>query len=95
MAMRFDSESEDDATVRGRPMDIARAAAREKFRTEVMEITAEVKQRLNAFRTVARGAEGGAGLGAGPEDGGCAGLAEGLGGGARHCDGGGKIVEIR
>ena len=59
--MRFDSESEDDATVRGRPMDIARAAAREKFRTEVMEITAEVKQRLNAFRTVARGAEGGTG----------------------------------
>ncbi len=61
--MRFEKEGEEDASVRGKPINTARAAAREKFRTEVMETTAEAKQRLNALRTVARGAEGGAGGG--------------------------------
>jgi hypothetical protein len=37
------------ARERGRPRWIASKTAREKLRTEVMDITAEARQRLNAF----------------------------------------------
>ena len=42
---------------RGRPRRIANNAAREKLRTEVVDITADAKQRLNAFNKDAVEAE--------------------------------------
>lgn len=40
----------------GIPRRIARAAAREKLRTDVMDMTVDARQRLNAFRRDERGA---------------------------------------
>ena len=59
LAIRVDNDAaEDDGEEkdRGRPMDTASAAAREKLSTEVIETSAEAKQRLNAFRTEGMGA---------------------------------------
>lgn len=44
-------------------METARTAASEKFNTAVIEMTAEVKQRLSAFSTICTGAAVGDGGG--------------------------------
>lgn len=45
-----------DAKERGRPSEIARNAASEKFKTVVIDIMVEAKQRLSALRSVGKGA---------------------------------------
>ena len=56
LARRPNGEGEEDAVDRGMPMKTARVAAREKLSREVMEMTADVKQRLKALRTMGNGA---------------------------------------
>jgi len=48
-----------DARVRGSPRRIARTAAREKLRTDVMDITVEARQRFKDFTRNESGALGG------------------------------------
>jgi hypothetical protein len=45
-----------EARVKGRPIRIASVAAREKFNTDVIEITVEARQRLNDFSIIECGA---------------------------------------
>lgn len=51
-ARRTEGLGDEDAKVSGIPVNTARAAASEKLSTAVIEITAEVRHKFSAFRTV-------------------------------------------
>ena len=49
-------DEDDDEHIRGMPSAIASIAAREKLRSEIMEITVDARQRLKDLRRVGKGA---------------------------------------